>query len=105
MNQIKWIFALIGIFLITGVEAQTGTPGVNGRQISQHKRIKHGVKNGEITYGEFVGLQRQQRGINKMKKLSKSDGYVGPRERSNLHREQNRSSHNIFRKKHNNWKR
>jgi hypothetical protein len=39
-----------------------------------------------------------------MKKLSKRDGYVGPRERANLHRVQNRSSRNIYRKKHNNWR-
>jgi len=105
MSQIKWIAVVAAVFLISIVPTHAQTPGVNGRQINQQKRIKHGMKTGEITHGEFAALKHQQREIHKMKRRAKRDGHVGRYERARIHKAQNRSSRNVYRKKHNGWKR
>jgi len=75
------------------------TPKVAKRQVVQKNRIKHGMKNGELTKKEAAGLKAQQRHINRSKKRAKADGKVTARERNSIRRKQNRASRNIKRQK------
>ena len=84
------------------MSAQDKTPVVDQREKNQEKRIDQGIKSGEVTKGEAARLDAQQGKIKVDEAKAKSDGVVTPRERAKLKREQNRASHNIYRKKHNN---
>ena len=76
------------------------TPGVDKRQQIQKHRIGQGVRSGELTGRETVGLARQQGRVHRMERRAKSDGHVTGRERLRLHRAENRASRNIYRQKH-----
>lgn len=94
-------FALMGIFASAQAQ-QTATPKVTQRQVTQTKRIGSGVKEGELTKKEAKNLARQQKRINRSKKVAKSDGTVTQKERAGLHARQNSANRNIRRKKNNN---
>jgi hypothetical protein len=84
-----------------GAFAQDKTPVVDQREKNQQERIKEGVKSGELTPAETRRLEMQQGKIKADELNAKSDGVVTPKERSKLKYEQNRTSRNIHRKKHN----
>ena len=93
---------LAALFLCSiGAFAQSKTPVVDQRQKNQQERIKEGVKTGEVTRGEARRLEAQQGKIKADEMVAKSDGKVTNAERRQLKREQNRTSRNIYRKKHN----
>jgi hypothetical protein len=97
------IAALVVFFTFSflNLSAQTKTPRAAKRQINQQERIHQGVKSGQLTKRETKRLELQQRKIQKDKIKAKSNGVVTPRERTKLQAEQNRTSRNIYRKKHN----
>ena len=76
-------------------------PGIHKRQGNQVRRIKQGVRSGELTRAETVRLGKQQVRINRQKRHFKADGTFTKRERIAVHKRQNRASKNIYRKKHN----
>ncbi|MEO0897235.1 MAG: hypothetical protein AAFY71_12595 [Bacteroidota bacterium] len=76
--------------------AQTATPKVTGRQIHQTKRIKQGVRSGELTKKETVRLSAQQARIHATKRRAKADGVVTPAERATIRRKQKRANKNIY---------
>lgn len=90
-----------GLLAQTPPAAGTKTPGINKRQQRQHRRIRQGVSSGELTRGETKQVVQQQKEIQQDKKEAKADGTVTKQERAAIHREQNRASRNIYRKKHN----
>ena len=101
--KIKLFFiALFAIAFSYSTEAQTRTPKVSKRQVNQQKRIKQGVRSGELTMREAASLQRQQVNIQKTKKRAKADGKVTRKERAVIHSKQHVASKKIYRKKHNN---
>lgn len=67
----------------------------------QHKRIKNGVRNGELTKKEAKKLRKQHRQIKKLNKQFKKDGHLSRHERKTLQRELDRASKRIYRLKHN----
>ena len=85
--------------------ASVKSPGIHKRQGNQVRRIKHGVRSGELTRAETLRLGKQQVKINRQKKHFKADGTFTKRERVAVHKRQNRASKNIYRKKHNNRRR
>ena len=89
-----------GIAMIS--QAQTATPKVKDRQINQQKRIKQGIKSGELSKRETLRLQKQQASVQRTKKRAKADGVVTKKERARIHHKQNKTSKNIYRAKHNN---
>ena len=99
MNKAIFILGLF-IFAIIGT-TQAQTPVVKKRQVNQQKRIVQGVRTGELTKAEVIALEKQQRNINRTKKLAKSDGVVTKKEKAIIHHKQNRASANVYRKKHN----
>ncbi len=77
------------------------TPGINKRQRNQQRRIRQGVKSGELTKSETRHLEKEEGKIEADKLEAKSDGSVTPAERAKLQREENHASRDIYRKKHN----
>ena len=101
MRKIFTILTVITLtFVISGVSfAQT--PKVAKRQVNQQKRIKQGVRSGELTRGEVRRLEKEQNQVRKAKVRARSDGEVTNRERARIHHEQNQASRHIYRAKHN----
>ena len=83
------------------VKVQTKT-SLKKRSARQSKRIKQGVKSGQLTQRETKKLVRQQRQIRqKRHRFIRNDGVLSPSERASLQRQRNRASRTIFRAKHN----
>jgi len=82
-------------------EGGTNMPVVRKHQVRQQKRIKQGVRSGELTKREFLRLEREQYGIQQEKKEAKADDTVTKRERAHIRREQKQASRHIYRAKHN----
>ena len=77
------------------------TNAQTGKTRIQHKRILHGVRNGELTYHETRQLTRQQRNIMQKKRNARADGIVTSCERRDIRQDSRRANRNIARKKHN----
>lgn len=93
----KIIFSAILMALAIGsAEAQTVK-----RQVNQHRRIKQGVKSGELTRAEAVNLRNGQKEIREEKREAKADGVVTAAEKQEIRQDQRQESRKIFRKKHN----
>jgi len=78
----------------------THDPGVNKRQHRQAKRIKQGVKSGELTKHEAKELREDQRDIKNKEEAYKSDGKLTNAERKDLQHDLNQSSREIHQEKH-----
>ncbi|MCG8308573.1 MAG: hypothetical protein MI975_14365 [Cytophagales bacterium] len=103
MKKIILIFALI-----TGVSCFASahvTPKVTKTQVKQTRRIAHGVANGALTKREAKQLKRQQRHIQKTKRLAKADGVVTRQERAQIRHEQQVANRSIYHQKHDAQKR
>ena len=100
--KVRMLF--IGMFLLTfslTSQAQTCKKKVVKTQLNQQKRIKQGVRNGELTRRETAQLQRQQAHIQRTKKRAQADGIVTRKEKAVIRTKQAKASKNIARKKHN----
>ena len=75
---------------------------INDRQQNQRQRIGHGIHNGELTRPEAHRLVKQQKQTYRKEAKFRSDGNFTRKERAVIQRDLNRSSKNIYRKKHNN---
>lgn len=95
-------FMLISIFLISNVfvSAQPG-PGVILTKKNQGKKIRQGIRSGELTQKESKQLIYQQKLIKLQKKMMKADGIITKKERARLKQNQARAKANIYIKKHN----
>jgi len=80
---------------------------INQRKVDQQDRIAQGVKSGELTAGETVHLENQEKDVNHeetdMRKLD--DGHLTTQDRKTINKQQNVESHRIYRDKHNAIKR
>jgi len=83
--------------------AHYGKNEVGQRRENQQDRIAQGVKSGQLTAGETAKLENQQKGINQQVKADRAanGGKLTAREKAQVNREQNRTSRNLYRKKHN----
>lgn len=69
------------------------------------KRIKHGVKTGELTHSEVKFLKKRLRHLRQAIKGAKADHYISYEEKNRLERKAKRLSRAIYNKKHNDEKR
>jgi len=97
--NIRSAAALLSFALMT---ASAGAQGINHRQKNQQKRIRQGVRSGELTRPEFRKLGKEQARIRRHEAKAKADGKLEPRERVRLQKELNKSSRHIYRQKHDN---
>ncbi|MEK6303674.1 MAG: hypothetical protein AABO41_23460 [Acidobacteriota bacterium] len=74
--------------------------GVNGRQYREQRRIREGVRSGELTRREAGRLGAEQARIRAYERYARRDGYISPRERARLDRGLDRDSRDIYRQKH-----
>jgi hypothetical protein len=83
--------------------AHYGNNEVGQRRENQQDRIAQGVKSGQLTAGETAKLENQQRGINQQVRADRAanGGKLTAGEKAQVNREQNRTSRNIYNKKHN----
>lgn len=106
MKAIITAVTLVGFIGVTASAfAGTRDPGVNARQHRQHERIHQGVRSGELTKDEAKGLRQEERGVRQEERAYKSDGKLTAQERADLHRDQNKVSHDIYQEKHDDEKR
>jgi hypothetical protein len=94
-------FALSSLFVLgLSVVASANTPYINRRERHEQRRINQGIRSGELTRREAVRLEAGQARIRTYERFAKADGHVSYRERRQLDRMLDRSSHNIYRQKH-----
>jgi hypothetical protein len=95
MKLTKFILAfLIMILAASGAEAQTSSR-------KQHRRIKQGVRSGELTKKETRTLTNQQKEIRQEKIAAKADGVVTRDEKKEIKQDQRKAKRTIARKKNN----
>jgi K+-transporting ATPase A subunit len=92
----------VGAQTETTSQPGTRTPGVKTRQKIQAKRIRHGVRNKELTARETASVMKGAKEIREDKREAKADGTVTGAERREIHQDMNQNSRKIYRKKHNN---
>lgn len=88
------------LVIMTALTVQTNAQG-RVRSVNQERRIRHGVRNGELTRVEARQLQRRENEVRRTRRAAMADGTVTPRERREIRREQRRANRAIIRKKHN----
>lgn len=98
MKKLVLFFALV--FGVSLFAAAQSTPKVRKTQVKQTIRIAHGVGNGELTRHEVKQLKRQQRHIQKEKRIAKADGVVTKREKAHIRHDQKVANRTIYRQKH-----
>src|SRR5437868_5517819 len=111
MRKFVLLIGIMGLLLamvgegFAATSPQTRTPTVNRRQNRQRRRIRQGVKSGQLTRGEAARLRREQRRIAAQKRSARRNGNVSAAERARLRRSENRANRRIYRAKHNNRRR
>ena len=72
---------------------------INKRQARQQDRIYQGIASGSLTQHEAARLERQEARIDAREAKDRRNGLT-PRERTQLERDLNRESRQIYRQKH-----
>jgi hypothetical protein len=78
-----------------------GSGDIDARRAHQLRRIEEGRRSGQLTWGEYRYLRREQAQIAADERRAKADGYLSSYERRRLNRELDQSSSDIHRLKHN----
>jgi hypothetical protein len=80
-----------------------GNNEVGQRRENQQERIAQGIKSGQLTAGETAKLENQQKGINQQVAADRAanGGKLTAVEKTQVNKEQNKASKNIYNKKHN----
>jgi hypothetical protein len=89
----------------TAPAKKSSTPGIDQREENQKRRIKRGVKSGELTKHETKKLAKEEKEIRKDEKEAKADGTVTKEERKEIRKEQKKASKDIYKQKHDAQKR
>lgn len=76
---------------------RTDRPGMR----DENRRERQGIRNGSITRGEAIRIEKQQRDYRRAVVGARADGYVSPRERANIRRQDRQVDRTIFRTKRN----
>lgn len=95
-SKLLAVLAIIMAITITDASAQ-----IKQRAVNQHRRIRQGVRSGELTKAEAANLRNGQKDIHQDIKEAKADGVVTPGEKKEIRQDQRQESRKIFRKKHN----
>src|SRR5271156_1436888 len=115
------VLAVGGLMLVGAASAQTqdsNTSGagagvvdpnhprvneVNAREQNQQDRIANGEKNGTMTPGQAAHVENQEQHIENQEKadMAAHNGHLTKREQRQLNKEQNKTSKEIYKDKHN----
>jgi hypothetical protein len=117
MDMAKWK-GLLGISLMLALMAPMAVaqgvapPGADGntpvhphsinqRQRRQQKRIRQGVKSGQLNAREAGRLEAQEKGLARREaRMRASGGTFTKSERASIQRQENRTSKHIYKQKH-----
>ena len=108
MKKTSSILIAVVISLLAGLSAMAQTtpgihtPHINKQQHEQQKRIRQGVRSGELTRGETRRLEKDEREIRQEERAAKADGTVTAEERREINKDLNKTNRQIYRAKHNN---
>ena len=92
---------LAGIAGLTVTAALPADARIVGREHRQQSRIYNGVRSGELTRRETLGLERREARTDAYIARSRADGGgLSRRERYRIERRQDRDSRAIYRQKH-----
>lgn len=106
MKRIVSILVSVTFVLGLGLSAMAQkTKSVDNREHRQQKRIKQGVKSGELNKREAARMETQQARTKRLEAKAKSDGKVTAKERARLQHRENKTSRRIYRQKHDAQKR
>lgn len=95
------LFLAAAIMFSLGISSASAQVRQNAK--NQHKRIKQGVRSGELTKPEAINLAKDQREIRQdVREAKRNDGVITPTERKEIRQDQRQASRKIYRKKHNN---
>jgi uncharacterized protein (DUF3084 family) len=94
--KVNKLFAALAIMIFTATVTSAQST------VTEHKRIKQGVKSGELTKRETKTLVNQQRDIHYDRKAARADGKVTHKERKHIRKDKRKASRTIYHKKHNN---
>ena len=84
--------------------AHYGNNEVGQRRENQQDRIAQGIKSGQMTAGEAARTENREQGINQQVHADRqaNGGKLTGQEKRQINREQNHTSRQIYRQKHNN---
>ena len=93
----------LGTMMIASTTAVFAENEVNERQHDQQARIAQGVANGSMTGHETAKVEGQEAAIHHEVRTERqaNGGKLTPAERAQVNRQQNHTSREIFRDKHN----
>ncbi|BDI34420.1 hypothetical protein CCAX7_64710 [Capsulimonas corticalis] len=98
--------ALMGTMMIPmAAQADTyhRTHSINARLHHEHERIVQGERSGQLTRREAAHLNRREWRLHRQEHhLRETGDRFTPSERARMRREENRTSHAIYRQKHDN---
>ena len=93
---------ILAVVLLMGVSAAASAQTIGERSRNERERIFDGRRDGALTRGEAFRLYEEQRHIdNETFRDRRFHGYLTPRERRHIQREQRFESRRIYRMKHN----
>jgi hypothetical protein len=101
MNK-AWIkLSFLAVIISVALPVMGLAQGINRRQQNQQARIRQGVRSGELTRREAGHLQARQARIRVNEAYARrSGGEFTARERARIQRQLDRSSHRVYRQKH-----
>lgn len=106
MNILKTLVAAVALLpVVASAQTLRHDPyhgNVNARQHEQAKRIREGVRSGQLTHREARGFRDRERVIRAQERRDRffHGGHLTHHERIRLNREQNHASKSIHHQKH-----
>lgn len=88
--------------LISTPNGNVYAPGLKARQQNQRERVGNGIQNGSLTQNELAVLKDMRKDYRAdLAEAKGNNGWVGPKERRELHQDLNNISQTIYALKHN----
>jgi hypothetical protein len=93
---------VLAALMLLGIGISSADAQIRQTAKNQSKRIRQGVRSGELTRPEAANLARDQRAIRQdIREAKTNDGVITPVERKDIRQDQRQASRKIYRKKNN----
>ena len=99
-NLLKTALTVSMVVIAQSAFAEVKSPVIDKKQANQKGRISQGIHSGQLTAQEAARLGKQQRRIYRKERRFKADGQFTRRERAKVHYDLAKSSHSIYKQKH-----
>jgi hypothetical protein len=95
--------AAAACLLLASLAMPAAAADIETRQYRQQMRIHQGIRSGELTHAEAGRLGMERARTERLEHRFRADGRFTPRERARIQHRLDRSSHHIYRARHNGW--